>query len=63
MLIARNLATGVLDIPGGIEIRSPSQPIFWPDDTTGSTQQFDAEGQPIGDQFDADTKFKMGTRF
>lgn len=39
------------------------QPAFWPTDQTGSSQQYDAAGNPIGDEFSEDIKFTMGSKF
>jgi hypothetical protein len=63
MSIADSIANGIIDLPGVSETTSPSSPLFWPNDTTGLTQQYDAAGNPIGGQFSGDSKFRMGTRF
>ena len=65
--MADSLLEGVID--GTISLVDEEQvktsnPAFWPDDTTGSSQQYDAAGIPIGDsQYSEDHKFTMGMRF
>jgi hypothetical protein len=52
----------LVDIPGA-EIGANQSPVAWPDDTTGSTQQYDAAGNEIGGPYDADRKFSIGMQF
>jgi len=58
--IIQAIINGTIDLGGG---PPTDQPIFWPDDSTGSSQQYDAEGNPIGGPFSEDIKFTMGARF
>jgi hypothetical protein len=52
--------TIVIDEEGSIDVSSPA---FWPDDTTGSSQQYDGAGFPLGDTYSEDRKFSMGRVF
>lgn len=50
----------LIGISGADEV---GQPAFWPDDTTGAVQQYDAAGNAIGGQYSEDIKFSMGKVF
>jgi hypothetical protein len=52
----------LLDVPAA-ELRD-TMPDFWPDESTGAVQQYDAVGNAIGDSRNSeDIKFTMGMRF
>lgn len=54
---------GGLDVPGGV-VQATTQPDYWPNATTGMSQQYDASGLEVGrDEFSEDIKFRMGTVF
>lgn len=42
---------------------NPTNPSYYPDDTTGAVVQYDALGYPIGYAGSEDIKFRMGARF
>jgi hypothetical protein len=44
-------------------LTTTSQPLYFPTELTGSSQQYNAAGLPVGNAFDADIKFRMGTRW
>ena len=51
----------LIDVPGVVGVAGG--PTYWPDETTGSSQQFDARGVIVGDQYAEDIKFRMGMKF
>ena len=64
---ANLLLSGILSGNYALEVVAtggdPGAPAFWPNDTTGATQQFDAAGNSIGGQYSEDIKFTMGQIF
>lgn len=65
MLLLAGINEGTIDlvdVPG--TVGASSGPAYWPTAETGSIQQYDAAGLPIGpDQYSEDIKFTMGMRF
>ncbi len=59
------ILTGSIEVVGATPRASDiTSATAWPNDTTGSTQQFDARGIQVGfNEFSEDIKFRMGTRF
>lgn len=59
------IQSGSIVIPGATQVSADiTDPTSWPNDTTGSSQQYDAAGNMVGaDAFSEDIKFRIGTRF
>jgi hypothetical protein len=64
MLLLSGVNEGTIDL-SEVEgtVGASTGPAFWPTALTGSVQQYDAAGIPIGDAYSEDIKFTMGMRF
>ena len=63
-LILSGIVDSTIDLTDvATEASSASGPAYLPNASTGYTQVYDASGNPVGDQYSEDIKFRMGTRF
>jgi hypothetical protein len=62
-VLLAGLVAGTLTLAEDPDAGASNEPSFWPNDTTGSSQQYDGAGEAIGGQYDQDIKFSMGKVF